>query len=196
MKALMIALGTVGLLAGCTTPAEEAPPATAAMDPMSPLSAPGFMMMAASSDQFEIQSSQLALQMSQNPQVRAYAQTMIDHHTRTTAELAQIASANGMTPPPPTLTPAHQALLDQVRTAPMGQFDATYKRAQIQSHQEALTLMQNYAAQGDAAPLRDFAARTSPIIQQHLSQAQTLPEMTMQQPPMQQPVPSRAGERG
>ena len=198
MKALVIALGTVGLLAGCTTnTAADAPATAAAADPMSPLSAPGFMMMAASSDQFEIQSSQMALQMSQNPQVRAFAQTMIDHHSRTTAELAQLAQANGLTPPPPTLMPNHQALLDQVRAAPMGQFDAAYKNAQITSHQEALTLMQNYAAQGDLPPLRDFAGRTTPIIQQHLVQAQSLPEMSMmQQQPMQQPVPSRAGERG
>ena len=41
--------------------------------------------------------------------------------------------------------------------------------------------------------LRDFATRTTPIIQQHLSQAQYLPDTMMQAPP---PAPSRAGERG
>jgi putative membrane protein len=196
MRTTLAALAALGMVAGCAPTATQEPVAAApAMDPMSPLMAPGFMAMAASSDQFEIQSSQLALQMSQNPQVRAFAQQMIDHHTRTTAELTQIAAANNMPPPPPTLMPNHQAMLDRLRAAPMGQFDAAYKREQIMSHQEALSLMQNYAAQGDMPPLRDFAGRTAPVVQQHLVQAQSLPEMSMMQ---QQPVPSpsRAGERG
>ena len=198
MKPILFALAAAGLAAGCTQTATEEPAPTAAapaMDPMSPLMAPGFMAMAASSDQFEIQSSQMALQMSRNPQVRQFAQTMIDHHTRTTAELTQIAQANGMAPPPPTLMPQHQAALSRLQTAQPGMFDAAYKQEQITSHGEALSLMQNYAAQGDKQPLRDFATRTSPVVQQHLSMAQTLPDMTMQAP-APAPAPARAGERG
>lgn len=193
MKTILAAFGALGLLAGCAPTTEEVAPMTsAALDPMSPLAAPGFMAMAASSDQFEIQSSQMALQMSRNPQVRSYAQTMIDHHSRTTAELAQLAQANGLAPPPPVLMPQHQAMLDRVRSAAPGDFDATYKREQIASHQEALSLMRNYASSGDLPPFRDFAARTSPIIEQHLSMAQTLPDYAP--PPVS--APARAGERG
>jgi putative membrane protein len=198
MKKLLIAVSALGLMAGCAPTATDTT-AASAVDPMSPLGAPGFMAMAASSDQFEIQSSQMALQMSQNPQVRSFAQMMIDHHTRTTAELTTIAQANGMTPPPPTLMPNHQAMLSRIQAAGPGQFDAAYKQEQIMSHQEALTLMQNYASGGDTPALRDFATRTSPVIQQHLTQAQTLPDMMMAPQPMQQqPVPAttRAGERG
>lgn len=195
MKALIAALGAVGLLAGCASNTEDDTAPAAAVDPSSPLSAPGFMAMAASSDQFEIQSSQMALQMSQNPQVRQFAQMMIDGHSRTTAELTQIASANGLTPPPPTLMPTQQAALDRLRAAPPQEFDAAYKREQITGHQETLTAMQNYAAQGDLPPLRDFASRTAPIVQQHLTMAQGLPEMSMTPPPPP-PAPARAGERG
>ena len=198
MKPILFALAAAGLAAGCTQTATEEPAPTAAapaMDPMSPLMAPGFMAAAASSDQFEIQSSQMALQMSQNPQVRQFAQTMIDHHSRTTAELTGIAQANGMAPPPPTLMPQHQAALQRIQAAGPAGFDAAYRQEQITSHQEALSLMQNYAAQGDRPPLRDFATRTTPIIQQHLSMAQMLPDTTMQQP-APTPAPARAGERG
>ena len=193
MKTFMMALGAVALLGGCASRAEEEPPmAASTMDPMSPLAAPGFMMMAASSDQFEIQSSRMALQMSRNAQVRSFAQMMIDHHSRTTAELMSLAQANGLNPPPPTLMPQHQAMLDRIRAAAPGDFDAAYKREQIASHEEALSLMRNYSTSGDLPPFRDFAARTSPIIEQHLSQAQALPEYMA---PMA-PQPARAGERG
>lgn len=197
MKSVLMAIGALGLLAGCAQTTEDNAAASSAADPMSPTSAPGFMAMAASSDQFEIQSSQMALQMSQNPQVRQFAQMMIDGHSRTTAELTQIAQSNGLTPPPPTPLPPQQAALDRIRAAPPGEFDAAYKREQIAGHQETLTLMRNYAASGDLAPLRDFAGRTAPIVEGHLNQAQTLPEMSMMAPPPPPPPPpARAGERG
>ena len=173
--------------------------AQTAINTNNPLYHPMNMMMAASSDMFEIQSSQLALQASQSPAVRSFANLMIAHHQATTQNLVAAAQGAGLTPPPPTLLPMHQQMLDQLRAAGTGtNFDAAYKQAQIKSHQEALTLMQNYASQGDLPPLRDFATRTSPIIQQHLAQAQTLPDMAMmQQPaPAYTPPPSRAGERG
>lgn len=192
MKALAIALAAAGLLAGCASDRTEKAAPVAAMDPTSPLMAPGFMAAAGSSDQFEIQSSQIALQLSQNAQVRQFAQTMIDHHSRTTAELTQIAQANGMAPTPPALMPQHQAAMSRLQAAGPGMFDATYRQEQITSHQEALSSTQNYGAQGDNAALRAFATRTTPVIQQHLSQAQALPDMSMQPAP----APSRAGERG
>lgn len=194
MKAVFAAFGAAALLAGCASN-EEPPPPVAAADPMSPTSAPGYMRMAASSDQFEIQSSQMALQMSQNPQVRSFAQMMIDGHSRTTAELTQIAQQQGMTPPPPVLAPPQQAALDRIRAAAPADFDAAYKREQIAGHQEALNLHRTYAAQGDNQALRDFAARTAPIVEQHLAQAQTLPDYAPPPPPPP-PAPARAGERG
>lgn len=198
MKGLLAAVAAVGLLAGCASNTASEEPAAAA-DAMSPLSAMGYASMAASSDQFEIQSSQMALQMSQNPQVRQFAQMMVDGHSRTTQELATLLQAEGMTPPPPALLPPHQAALDRVRAAGPMEFDAAYKREQVMGHQEALTLHRNYAAQGDKRALRDFAARTAPIVEQHLQQAQMLPEMSMMPPPQPAapaPSPSRAGERG
>lgn len=192
MKAVLVAIGAVGLMAGCASTTEEVAPAAYA-DPMSPLSAAGYMSMAASSDLFEIESSRLALQRSQNATVRAFAQTMIDHHGRTSAEMMSIAQQAGMNPPPPQMLPAQLATLERVRAAAPGDFDATYKREQVAGHQEALNLHRTYAAQGDLAPFRDFATRTVPIIEGHLAQAEALPEYAPPPPP---PAPARAGERG
>jgi putative membrane protein len=194
MKAVFACLGAAVLVAGCaSTTRDEPPPSMAApADPMSPLYAPGYMMRAGSSDQFEIQSSQLALQMSRNPAVRAYAQRMIDHHNRTSAELMAIAQQNGLQPPPPQLLPPQQAALDRVRSAGPMQFDAVYKREQIAGHQEALMLHRGYRDGGDLPPFRDFAARTVPLIEGHLAEAQRLPDYAPPPPP----PPMRAGERG
>ncbi|UYY57631.1 DUF4142 domain-containing protein [Sphingomonas sp. S2-65] len=193
MKALLAAAGAAMLLAGCSSTTEaDAPMASA--DPMSPLSAPGYMAMAASSDMFEIESSRLALQRSRNPQVRQFAQMMIDHHTRTTADLMAVARQTGMNPPPPQMLPPQMDAMARLQAAGPMDFDAAYKREQIAAHQQALMLHQNYAAQGDMEPFRMAASRTVPIIQSHLDQAYTLPEYAPAPAPM--PAPAGTGERG
>jgi putative membrane protein len=196
-------LCAVAALGACSTndatTESAAPPAAAAVDPSSPLAAPTYMAMAASSDQFEIQSSQLALQASTNPAVQSFAQMLIAHHQATSANLMQAAQAAGLTPPPPTLLPPQQAMLDQLRAAGTGpSFDQAFKAAQIPAHQQALELHQNYANGGDVPALRQVASATVPIIQQHLAAAQNLNVMTGMdgQTPPPTTAPIRSGERG
>ena len=204
--ALSLILAASALSVGaCTTPAADEPAAaaSAAVDPSSPLSAPGYMQMAASSDMFEIESSRMALQMSQNPAVRSFAQMMVNDHSRTTSEIMAAAQSMGMQPPPPQMLPQHADMLNRLRAAAPGDFDRAYKAEQVMAHQEALTLHQNFAQGGDAPALRAVAARAVPIVQGHLTQAQNLPE-TMAAPMQTQPYPQqeqaparrRAGERG
>ena len=191
MKRLLIVIGTSALLCACASSpgAEPQSPMVQAVDPSSPLAAPTYLQMAGSSDQFEIQSGQLALQMSQNPAVREYAQMLIAHHQQTTAQLAAAAQSAGLPVPPPAMTGAHAQMLANLRAAPMGSFDMAFRDAQIQAHQEALALHQNYAASGDVPALRTVAGGAVPVIQQHLNTAQSL---AVTAPPMGR----NPGERG
>jgi putative membrane protein len=196
MRKLAILFGGAALLAACTNnPAPEAPPAVA-VDPNNPLFAPAYMAMAGSSDQFEIQSSQLAMQMSQNPGVRNIANMLIADHTRSTQMVVAAAQSARITPPPPALLPQHQALLDQLRASGMGaSFDMAFRDIQIQAHQQALTLHQNYAAQGDVPALRTVAGQIVPVVQNHLNMLQMLQVAPPPPPPAPPPV-RRSGERG
>jgi len=193
MRKLAILVGGSALLASCQTPPPPPPPLEAApmVDPNNPLFAPGFMAQAAGGDQFEIQSGQLALQMSANPAVRNFANLLIADHARMSQALAAAATAAGLTPPAPALLPAQQATLDQLRTTGPN-FDAAFRGVQIGGHQQALQLMQNYAASGDVPVLRNAAQQAIPIIQSHLAQAQMLNVAAPPPPPsVRQP-----GERG
>ena len=195
MRKLVILIGGAALLASCQTPPPPPPPPPAAMvDPDNPLFAPGFMAQAASGDQFEIQSSQLALQMSSNPAVRNFANMLIADHARMSQALAAAATAAGLTPPAPALLPAQQSTLDQLRTTGPN-FDAAFRGVQIRAHEQALQLMQNYAASGDVPVLRNTAQQAIPIIQSHLSQAQMLSVAAAPPPPPPPPV-RQPGERG
>ncbi len=197
MKKFAILFGGAALLAACQTnpPAPPAPPPVA-VDPNNPLMAPGYIATAGSSDQFEIQSSQLALQMSQNAQLRNLANMLIADHTRSTQMVVGAAQSAGITPPPPALLPQHQALLDQLRASGSGPaFDQAFKQIQIQAHTDALVLHQNYAASGDVPALRTVAGQIVPVVQTHLNQLQML-NVTPLAPPPPMPAPGRSGERG
>jgi len=196
MRKLAILVGGSALLVSCQTPPPPPlpPEAVPMIDPNNPLFAPAFMAQAASGDQFEIQSSQLALQMSTNPAVRNYANMLIADHVRMSQALAAAATAAGLSPPAPALLPAQQSTLDQLRTTGPN-FDAAFRGVQIGAHQQALQLMQNYAAGGDVPVLRNTAQQAIPIIQSHLSQAQMLSVAAMPPPPPPPPV-RQPGERG
>jgi putative membrane protein len=195
MRFLLASVAAVAVLSGC---ARNEPPVepVVAVDPNSPLAAPMYMTMAASGDQFEIQSSQLALQRSSNPQLRQFAQMLITDHSNMSAQLIAAAQGAGLTPPPPAVSAEHAAMLQQLQATPAASFDMAYRDAQVMAHQQALTLHQNYANGGDVPALRTVASSAVPIIQNHLNMIQG---MTMAPPPPPPPVYQQApapGERG
>lgn len=195
MRKLAVLLGGALVLAGCqTTPPPPPPPPPVDLNNL--LMAPGFLAQAGSGDQFEIQSSQLALSASQNAAVRNFANLLIADHTRLSQAMAAAAQSAGIQPPAPALLPEQQAALDQLRASGAGpNFDMAYRQAQITAHQGALGLMQNYATSGDVPNLKTAAQQAIPTIQMHLAQAQML-NVAPPPPPPPQPMPGERGERG
>jgi putative membrane protein len=137
-----------------------------------------FVRSAGASDLYEIQSSQLVLQTTQDPAIRRFAQMMIEHHTQTTASVAAAARAAGMTPPPPALDNRKQAMLQQLQQAAGPDRDALYLRQQILAHEEALALHTAYARSGDAPQLKAAAASARPIVARHLDELRGLGPQT------------------
>ena len=82
---------------------------------------------------------------------------LVAHHTQTIATLTATATASGMTPPIPVLTPMQQEMMEELRNERAASFDRVYLRQQLPAHEMALALHRNYAANGDAAPLRAAA---------------------------------------
>ena len=168
MRNMAFALTAVALLAGCARGDSRNRP-----DPTSPLTAPTYMQAAASSDLFEIRSSELALQRSQNSAVRAFARMLVADHTRMSNEMKTAASAAGLTPPAAVLRPHHTALLVELQSTGRG-FDLAYRNAQVASHRAALLLHRDYAKSGDHEALRPVATRAVPVVEAHLKESEAL----------------------
>jgi putative membrane protein len=178
MIKLFVSVAAVALLSGCASQPGAMASAQTGMGADTAATAPtgamAYVTAAGASDLFEIQSSQVALQQAKSADVRAFAQMMIDHHTRTSADLMAAAQKAGLNPPPPALTADKAARLSALQAAGPTQFDAMYLREQVAGHQEALALHTAYAQNGDTAALRAAATKTAPIVRSHLERAQTL----------------------
>lgn len=157
-------------------PGASAPPtaiATAAM----PANAQAFVDAAAASDMFEIESSRLAQTKATNQAIKSFSQMMIDNHTKSSAELRNAAAK--ATPPAaalPKLTAEQQADLNKLKAASAADFDKHYARMQVMAHEKTLAMLQSYAAGGDSQPLKDFASKTAPVVNEHLTRARSLPQ--------------------
>lgn len=146
----------------------------AASADMTPEDRMGFVTLAGASDLFEIQSSQLAVTKAQRPEVRQFAQMLIQHHTQTTQQVTAAARAAGMNPPPPALNSMQAQMIAELQQASTANFDDVYLRQQVPAHEQALALHSNYAENGDTPSLQTAARGAVPIVTQHLAEARRL----------------------
>ena len=130
---------------------------------------------AAKSDAFEIAAAKLAKTNAESADVKKFAATMIDAHTGSTAKIkAAAAEASPAIKPDPTLTSDQQSKLDDLGKLKGADFDKAYIDGQISAHEDALSLMKDYAANGDTPSLKTAAGEIAPVVQKHLDMVKAL----------------------
>lgn len=132
-----------------------------------------FAMKAAQGGMAEVQLGQLAAQKASNPDVKAFGQMMVDDHTKANDQLKSVASQENMSLPA-TLDAKDQALLTKLQGLSGPEFDRTYVKAMVKDHQEDVKEFQKEADKGKDPQIKNFASQTLPVLQQHLSKAQSL----------------------
>jgi putative membrane protein len=133
----------------------------------------GFVDQQAASDMFEIESGRLAQQSGKSQEVKDFGAMLVKDHTKSTADLKAAAGQEQGVTVAPKLTAKQQSDLDALKGAGEN-FDRTFKTQQIAAHTQALALLQKQAQSGTGA-LKDFAAKTAPVVEAHLGQARQLP---------------------
>ena len=139
-----------------------------------PAEALTFAKKVAASNTFEIQSSELAAERAQAGDVKSFAQQMIADHTKAGNEFKSTLQSANITPPPEQPDAKQKATLAKLSKAKGKSFDQAYINAQLQAHQEAVSLFRGYAKGGKTEPLKTFAAKTLPTLEQHLQMVQGL----------------------
>lgn len=130
-------------------------------------------------DQAEIDQANVARNKANAPRVNTFAEHMIEQHTRSQKEGADLASKMGVQPEDSKLGAELQGkaaqTLQTLRGTDASTFDRTYMQAQAKQHQEVLDLLDRHlmpsASNADMrATLKDVRA----MVSSHLSEAQSI----------------------
>jgi putative membrane protein len=155
--------------AAWSTAAVAADPASRP-DPPKVMPTATFVQEAVVSNLFEVESSKLALDRSQNGAVKAFARHMVDDHSAAGVKFTEAMSEAKVTRPPLKLDARRHALLDELADRKGGDFDRIYVEAQHKAHVEAVALFEGYGATGEDAALKAVAVTLLPTLKRHLAE--------------------------
>ncbi|HYD83761.1 MAG TPA: DUF4142 domain-containing protein [Opitutus sp.] len=127
-----------------------------------------FFEKAAKSGMKEVAVSRSTLDRLVNPQVKHFAQMMVDDHSKANAELMALAQKKGVT-----LPPKDDMKLMEKWSKKTDEVDEDYMEEMVDDHQEAVELFEE-ASKSEDAEIAAFANKTLPTLRQHLTVAKDL----------------------
>jgi putative membrane protein len=136
---------------------------------------PDFVTKVAMSDMLEIETSQLALSRQPDADTKPFAERMVSDHQQTSRELKQLVDSGKVKAPlPASLDADLQKKLVDLKAKMGKDFDRAFDQMQVQAHEEAVALFEEYSKAGDNAELKAWAAKTLPHLKEHLEMAKKL----------------------
>jgi putative membrane protein len=132
-----------------------------------------FVKKAALAGMTEVELGKIALNKSQNPDVRSFAQRMVQDHTKANTELTSIAQAKNIEVPK-SLDAEHKSMVEMMRTKSGAEFDAAYSEHMRADHSKAIELFEGASKSMDAE-LASFAGKTLPTLKEHKRLTTKLP---------------------
>lgn len=123
----------------------------------------------ATGDVYERTASQMVLESTLDPKVRALAEVMLRDHARSAAALRVAARRARVKVPPAALPPLQGELIAQLRSEMGTARDRAYLAQQRTAHDRMLSVQRAYAAGGTSAPLKAAARRSVPMVERHMA---------------------------
>lgn len=133
-----------------------------------------FLYAAAGAGIFEVEAAELAGKRAQAPEIKAFAAKMLEQHRAVNAELKTLAAAKKAGLPSEPSEP-DRATLEQLQAKTGAAFDQLYAdKAALDAHVTANRLFETAAKEAEDPQIRDFAARTLPMLADHLAMSRKL----------------------
>jgi putative membrane protein len=105
--------------------------------------------------------------------VKSFGSQMATDHSQANDNLKALAQQKGITVPDK-LDASHQAAVDRLKHLSGPAFDKAFAKAMVHDHQKAVKCFQSESTTGQDNDVKDFAAKTLPTLQHHLTEAQNL----------------------
>lgn len=120
----------------------------------------------------EVQISRIAVERATNPQVRDFAQMLVNEHEQLNSELSTLAGRKGVT------LPAHDNdKLSKWTTKKADNFDEDYLEAMIDGHQKSVDRFEKATKRNDDPEVSALASKYLGAIQAHLAKAKELEKL-------------------
>jgi putative membrane protein len=132
-----------------------------------------FVKKAAIGGMAEVELGRVAMQRAARPAVRSFGERMVADHGRGNTELAALARSKGMDVST-TLDTTHQAMRDRLSGLSGADFDRAYMSEMVRDHTEDVALFESAAQTASDADVKAFAARSLPMLRDHLALARQI----------------------
>jgi putative membrane protein len=132
-----------------------------------------FVEKAAQDGMTEVELGKVALEKSQNPEVRNFAQRMVTDHGKANSELTTLAKQKGIDAPKK-LDAEHQAMVKNLKAKDGASFDSEYSHHMNMDHSKAISLFEAVSNSPDK-DFAGFAKKTLPTLKEHKEMAGKLP---------------------
>ena len=132
-----------------------------------------FVKKAAIGGMAEVELGRVAMQRAARPAVRSFGERMVADHGRGNTELAALERSKGMDVST-TLDTTHQAMRDRLSGLSGADFDRAYMSEMVRDHTEDVALFESAAQTASDADVKAFAARSLPMLRDHLALARQI----------------------
>jgi putative membrane protein len=129
-----------------------------------------FINKAATGGLTEVELGRIAAQRAARPSVRSFGERMVTDHGRANMELAALAQSKGLALPA-ALEPSQQAMRDRLSVLSGADFDRAYMSEMVRDHTEDVALFEREAEVSADPDLKAWAARSLPMLRDHLALA-------------------------
>jgi putative membrane protein len=155
-----------------------------------------FLRKAVDDDLAEVEMSRLAQHKASSQQVKGFAQTLVDDHSKTKHQLEKIAS-NKHIDIPKGLSAKNQATKDWLAKFSGEQFDNAYMAEMVKDHQQDVATFRYEVNSAQDVDIREFADKSLPTLESRLKQAENIaPELKTERSALRKPSPAirRSGQ--
>jgi len=121
----------------------------------------------------EVELGKLAAEKGSSDAVKQFGQKMADDHSKANDQLKELAAKKSFEIPA-SLDSKHQSRIDKLSKLSGPAFDKAYIKDAVKDHEKDVNEFKDEAQYGSDPNVKQFAAATLPVLQQHLAAAKDL----------------------
>jgi putative membrane protein len=131
-----------------------------------------FLKEAAQGGRMEVELGNVAAKKASNERVKAFGKRMTEDHGKANKELTALAKKKNVQLSK-TLDDKHKSEVDRLSKLSGSEFDHEYMEAMVKDHKEDVEKFERAAKEAKDSDVKQFAAKTLPVLKDHLELAQT-----------------------